>query len=66
MRSTLTNKFVSKSLLALSLISLTQCTSTSSGPEPEWAAKNKELIAEHKLTVREISGLPKKLNRVQS
>ena len=59
MRSTLTNKFVFKSLLALCLISLTQCTSTSSGPEPDWAKKNEELIAEHKLTVRELSGLPK-------
>jgi gluconolactonase len=58
MRSTLTSKFIFKGLLALSLIGLTQCTSTS-GPEPEWSAKNKELIAEHKLTVREISGLPK-------
>ena len=59
MRPTFTNKLIFKGLVALSLITLTQCTSNSSGPEPEWGAKNKELIAEHKLTVREISGLPK-------
>lgn len=57
MRATLTNKFFLKGLLAISLISLTQCTSTS-GPKAEWASKNDELIAEHKLTAREISGLP--------
>jgi len=44
---------------------LTHCTSTSNtGPEPEWAKKNKELIKEHNLTVRELSGLPK--NSIES
>jgi gluconolactonase len=51
------NKILFKGLLGISLFSLTQCTSTS-GPEPDWAKKNEELIAEHKLTVRELSGLP--------
>src|SRR5215204_3354857 len=63
MRSTLKNKILLKGLLAISLFGLTQCTSTS-GPEPEWSKTNKELIAEHKLTVRELSGLPK--NSVES
>jgi hypothetical protein len=57
------NKILFKGLLAISLFSLTQCTSTS-GPEPDWAKKNEELIAEHKLTVRELSGLPK--NSIES
>src|SRR5215213_3878567 len=63
MRSTLANKFLFKGLLALCLINLTKCTSTS-GPEAEWTKKNEELIAEHKLTVRELSGLPK--NSIES
>ena len=58
MRATLTTKIFIKSLFAFSLISLTQCTSTT-GSEAGWAKKNEELIAEHKLTAREISGLPK-------
>jgi gluconolactonase len=36
-------------------ISLTHCTSTT---EQSWREKNKELIAQHSLTVREITGLP--------
>src|SRR5688572_28563245 len=63
MRSTLTNKILFKGLLALCLISVTQCTSTS-GPVAEWTKKNEELIAEHKLIVRELSGLPK--NSIES
>lgn len=39
-------------------MALIRCTN-SSGAGAEWEKKNKELIAEHKLTVREISGLPK-------
>ncbi|MBN2636603.1 MAG: SMP-30/gluconolactonase/LRE family protein [Prolixibacteraceae bacterium] len=53
MKSTLTKKFKLGGLLALIMI-LTQCTSV-----PEWNKVNKELIKEHGLTVREISGLPK-------
>jgi len=63
MRSTLITKILLRGFLAISLFAFTQCTSTS-GPEPDWAQKNKELIAEHKLTVREISGLPK--NSIES
>jgi gluconolactonase len=63
MRSTLTNETFFKGLLVLSLFSLTQCTSTS-GPGAEWTKKNEELIAEHKLAVREVSGLP--TNSIQS
>ena len=62
MKSTLTNKIICSGLLAIIVIVLTQCTSSSSGPE--WQKKNKELIAEHKLTVRELSGLPK--NSIES
>jgi gluconolactonase len=51
-------KFFFPAMLALSLIALTQCTNTS-GSEPEWQKKNKELIAKHDLTMRELSGLPK-------
>ncbi|NJO25394.1 MAG: cupin domain-containing protein, partial [Bacteroidia bacterium] len=36
---------------------LTHCTSAS-GPEPEWAKKNNELIKQYDLRVRELSGLP--------
>lgn len=51
------NKILSYGLLLLCLNSLTQCTSTS-GTEAGWAKKNEDLIAEHKLATREISGLP--------
>ena len=61
MRSTLTNKILLKCLFALSLIGFTQCTSTS---EPEWQRKNKELIAQHNLSVRKLSGFPK--NSIES
>ena len=63
MKVTLTNKILFKGLLALSLIGLTKCTSTS-GSEAEWSKKNQELIAEHKLSVRELPGLP--ANSVES
>jgi len=60
MRSTLTNKILFSILLFSVSFILIRCTD-SSGSEPEWAKKNKELIAQHNLTVREISGLPKNL-----
>ena len=53
-----TNKIVFKGLLAISFIVLAHCTS-SSGSEPGWQKKNEELIRQHNLTVRELSGLPK-------
>ena len=56
MRSTLTNRILFKGLYVLSLIGFTQCNSTSA---PEWQKKNKELIAQHNLPVRELAGLPK-------
>ena len=55
MKSTLTNNVIFRSLLATTLVALTNC---SSGPAAEWEKKNKELIAQHNLTVRELSGLP--------
>jgi gluconolactonase len=58
MRSTLTNKIIFSILLVSISITLIRCTD-SSGAGPEWGKKNKELIAQHNLTVREISGLPK-------
>ncbi|TDH23497.1 cupin domain-containing protein [Segetibacter sp. 3557_3] len=48
----------SRSLIALSLFAITQCTSTSA-PEPAWGKKNAELISKYNLNVREISDLPK-------
>lgn len=63
MRATLTNKIIFSILLIATSIVIIRCTD-SSGAEPEWGKKNKELIAQHNLTVREISGLPK--NSVQS
>lgn len=57
MKSTLTTKAISGGLLAAILVVLTQCNS-GSGPEPEWAGKNKELIKQYSLTMRELSGLP--------
>ena len=57
MRSTRTTKAIFSCLLATIVIILTNCTSAS-GPEPEWAKKNKELIKEYNLTERELSGLP--------
>ncbi len=58
MRATLTNRIVIYGLLATSLLILTHCTTTSDS-QPEWQKKNQKLIAEHKLNVRELSGLPK-------
>src|SRR6266496_4495153 len=65
MKFKLTGKIILSGLFALSLIFLTRCTSTSdSQSEFEWSKKNKELIKEHNLTVRELSGLPK--NSIES
>ncbi len=57
MKSTLTSKAVFSGLFAAIVIVLTYCTSAS-GPEPEWAKKNQELIKQYELKVRELSGLP--------
>ncbi len=58
MRASLTYKIVCHGLLSISIIILTQCTSTS-GSEAEWQKKNKELIAKYNLTENKLSGLPK-------
>ena len=52
------NRFAFNALLAVCLISLTRCTSTS-GTETDWQKKNKELIAKYNLKERGLSGLPK-------
>jgi gluconolactonase len=57
MKSTSTGKIIFSGLLATIVIALTHCTSTS-GPSPEWQKKNEELIKQHNLTERTISGLP--------
>jgi len=53
MKSTVTTKTIFRSMLALSLVALIQCT-----PVPEWQKKNKELIKQYSLSGRELSGLP--------
>jgi gluconolactonase len=58
MRPALTNKIVCIVLLIISSIILTHCNSTS-GSEPKWQKKNRELIAKYNLAERELSGLPK-------
>jgi len=63
MKPILINKLICNSLLAALAFVFTQCTSTSQH-EPEWQKKNKELIAQHNLTVRELSGLPE--NSIES
>ena len=57
MRSALTKKIVWYILLVTSLITLTDCSSTSD--ESGWEKTNKELIAKYNLTERNLSGLPK-------
>jgi len=57
MKSTRMTKAIFSCLLATIVIVLTNCTSAS-GPEPEWAKKNKDLIKQYNLTERELSGLP--------
>ncbi len=63
MKLTLSSKIIFNGLLAAILISLSHCTSTSNSA-PDWQKKNEELIKEHNLTVRELSGLPK--NSIES
>lgn len=53
MKSTFTIKTIFRSILALSLVTLIQCT-----PMPEWQKKNKELIKQYSLTERQIADLP--------
>ena len=57
MRSTLTATTIFSALLVTIVIVSIHCTSAS-GPEPEWAKKNKELIKQYDLTERELAGLP--------
>jgi gluconolactonase len=57
MRVLQTNKIVLNVLLAVAFGSLTHCTS-SSGSEPGWQEKNKELISKYNLTERQLSDLP--------
>ncbi len=54
MKTTL-GKFLFKALILAGIVNLTQC---SSGSGPAWQKTNEALIEEHKLTVREIDGLP--------
>jgi gluconolactonase len=63
MKLTLTNKIICIGFLATIVFVFTKCNSSSES-QPEWARKNKKLIAEHKLTVRELSGLPR--NSIES
>lgn len=58
MRKVRPNKFVCNGLLAISLLVLSHCSSTS-GPEAAWEKKNEELIAKYNLQKKELSGLPK-------
>jgi len=55
MKSTLTKNIAFSSFMLLLVMSLSQCTSSSL---PEWQQKNKELIKQHNLTERELSGIP--------
>lgn len=57
MRAMRRNKIAFNGLLAVFIVTLTQCTSTS-GTKPEWQDKNKELIAKYNLKEKELSGLP--------
>jgi len=58
MRPILTSKIVFNSLFAITMIGLAYCTS-SSGSETGWQKRNRELIKQHNLTIRELSDLPK-------
>jgi gluconolactonase len=58
MRTIQLSKIVFKGLLAVTLIGLTHCTS-SSGSIPEWQKKNEVLIRQYNLTEKNLSGLPK-------
>lgn len=58
MRAIRIEKTIFSGLLAIALIGLTHCTS-SSGSEANWQKKNGELIAKYNLKEREPEGLPK-------
>jgi gluconolactonase len=53
MKSTFTIKTISMSILALSLVTLIQCT-----PMPEWQKKNKELVKQYSLTEKQLADIP--------
>jgi len=55
MKSTLTKNMTICSLLAIIVLCLTNCKSSSA---PEWHQKNEVLIKQYALTERELSGLP--------
>ena len=55
MKSTRTNNMIICSLLAIIVLFMGNCKSSSA---PEWHQKNKALIKQHDLTERELSGLP--------
>src|SRR5215203_423134 len=57
MRVIRTNKIVFHGWLAIVLIGLTNCNS-SSGSESGWQNKNEDLIKKHNLTARKLDGLP--------
>jgi gluconolactonase len=61
MKPILTHNTLYKALLAVVLITLVQCTSA---PKTEWEKKNKELISQYDLKVRELSDLPQ--NNIKS
>jgi gluconolactonase len=50
-------KIIFIGLLAICIVSLTNCNFTS-GSEPGWRSKNKELIKDHGLKEKDLSGLP--------
>ena len=51
------NKLAYNVLLVIALIGLEDCTS-SSGSEHDWQRKNEELISQHNLTTKKLSGVP--------
>lgn len=53
MKLTLTKNIVFSGVMLLLVMNLSQCTSSTF---PEWEEKNKELIKQHNLTGRELSG----------
>ena len=57
MRAIRTNKIAFYGLFVIALVDLADCTS-SSGSEPSWQKKNEELIKQHKLDKKKLTGLP--------
>ncbi|MBU3822761.1 SMP-30/gluconolactonase/LRE family protein [Flavobacteriaceae bacterium XHP0103] len=51
----LTKQILNSILLAVAIFTFIQCKESNT---PEWHAVNQELISQHELTVRELSGLP--------